>query len=46
MKCLSSIQVHTTGMDIKQAPNARAIVTIGKVRVGGGLHVVGHDLYV
>ena len=23
-------QVHTTGMDIKQAPNARAVVTIGK----------------
>merc|ERR1711871_1856247 len=23
-------QVHTTGMDIKQSPNARAVVTIGK----------------
>jgi hypothetical protein len=23
-------QVHTTGMDIKQAPNARAVLTIGK----------------
>eukprot|EP00049_Salpingoeca_infusionum_P014496 m.271712 g.271712 ORF g.271712 m.271712 type:complete len:4223 (+) comp15683_c19_seq1:207-12875(+) len=23
-------QIHTTGMDIKQAPNARAILTIGK----------------
>eukprot|EP01098_Paradermamoeba_levis_P009293 TRINITY_DN385_c0_g1_i11.p1 TRINITY_DN385_c0_g1~~TRINITY_DN385_c0_g1_i11.p1 ORF type:complete len:781 (-),score=237.18 TRINITY_DN385_c0_g1_i11:81-2390(-) len=23
-------QIHTTGMDIKQAPNARAVITIGK----------------
>eukprot|EP00937_MAST-01D_sp_MAST-1D-sp2_P005839 g5839.t1 len=23
-------QIHTTGMDIKQAPNARAVVTVGK----------------
>ena len=23
-------QVHTTGMDIKQAPSARAVITVGK----------------
>ena len=23
-------QIHTTGMDIKQAPNAKAVITVGK----------------
>ena len=31
MSCLMlRLQVHTTGMDIKQFPSARAVVTIGK----------------
>ena len=34
------LQVHTTGMDIKQAPNAAAVVTIGKVSGYSRLHRV------
>jgi hypothetical protein len=29
-------QIHTTGMDIKQTPDSRAALTLGKVRRGSG----------
>lgn len=38
-------QVHTTGMDIKQAPSARAVLTLGKDMTFRGYSILYINLY-